>query len=89
MRERKTELEYAFPRTVPVMAGYLVLGAADEEFAALVGSRAPEFRMPLPQGRDCQRRRTLQSPCRSPGSQDCQYVHPSSRHGMVLPQASP
>lgn len=28
MRERKTELEYAFPRTVPVMAGYLVLGAA-------------------------------------------------------------
>ena len=24
----KTELEYAFPRTVPVMAGYLVLGAA-------------------------------------------------------------
>ena len=28
MKERKTELEYAFPKTVPVMAGYLVLGAA-------------------------------------------------------------
>lgn len=28
MNRQKTELEYAFPRTVPVMAGYLVLGAA-------------------------------------------------------------
>lgn len=28
MKKQKTELGYAFPRTVPVMAGYLVLGAA-------------------------------------------------------------
>ena len=28
MNKQKKELEYAFPRTVPVMAGYLVLGAA-------------------------------------------------------------